>query len=64
LDAARKLIDLMDSEDEWIAIAAAIAILDRVGCGKMKRSKLSVESMSVQLSPEQMVIRETLEMDG
>ena len=55
---------MLDSEDERIAIAAAIAILDRVGCGKMKRSKLSVESMSVQLSPEEMVIRETLEMDG
>ena len=40
-------------------------LLDRVGCGKMKRSRLNIESMSVQLSPEQMVmIRETLELDG
>jgi hypothetical protein len=60
-----KLIDLLDSEDERIAIAAAISILDRVGLGKMKRSRLSVESMSMQLSPEHMVmIRETLELDG
>jgi hypothetical protein len=48
-----------------IAIAAAISILDRVGIGKVKRSKLNIESMSVQMSPEQMVlIRETLELDG
>jgi hypothetical protein len=48
-----------------LAIAATISILDRVGIGKVERSKLSVESMSVQLSPEQMVmIREILELDG
>jgi hypothetical protein len=48
-----------------IAIAAAISILDRVGIGKVKRSKLNVESTCMQLSLEQMVmIRETLELDG
>jgi hypothetical protein len=36
-----------------------------VGIGKVERSKLNIESMRVQMSPEQMVmIRETLELDG
>jgi len=59
LPAACKLVGLVDSEDDRVALAASIAVLDRVGCGKTADARCTVD-----LSAEQAdLIRETLGME-
>jgi HEAT repeat protein len=63
LAAAKRLVELLDSEDERVRLAAAIAILDRTGHGKMLHAKCTVESQTLVLSAEDAQrIYETLEM--
>lgn len=62
LPAANKLVELLDSEDERVQLAAAIAILDRAGYGKTTRATCTVESRIVVIDAEQArLIQETLQ---
>jgi inactivated superfamily I helicase len=61
--AARRLVELLDCEDERIQLAAAIAILDRTGNGKMLRAECTVDSRIAVIDAEQArLIQETLMM--
>jgi predicted transcriptional regulator len=65
LQAVKNLVELLNSDNERLALAAAVAILDRTGHGKLSRGKMSVERETLHLSDEQAgLIHETLNMDS
>jgi predicted transcriptional regulator len=63
LAAAKRLVELLDCEDERVQLAAAIAILDRTGHGKMLHARCTVESRTLTLSAKDaQLLCETLMM--
>jgi hypothetical protein len=63
IPAARKLGELVDSPNTRVALAAAIAILDRAGYGQVD-ARCTIGPQAVMLSAEQAnLIRQTLEME-